>query len=666
MMSRSPVSLALALCLCLSLCLVLCLSLLILSCAEKTPPHPLNRRPHVYVSGGPPQGGTSYYYVTIYWHGVDSDGFVEHYLYAIDDTTEWVETRASQETFLFTADSLRAGEEFGRWHTFWIKAVDNLGAKSVPDYLTFDARTIAPRTTILSPKCDPEGPVICQGPLKLGTSVRITWEGVDPDCSCPSKKPVGYMWRLFNTTKYCNCDFGIDNPQLLDLPDFIPDSTSRWSEPTTDTEVQLSDLEAGAYWLFGVRAIDEAGAIEPHLRGNYNVIFFRTTPGYGAPVLRVHEGASQHTYPNDGQVWKKQAAVGRQICFSWEGDASSYGGEICGYTYGIDIENLDDPDQWEVDWTLDITGVCMTFIEPGTHYFYVKTKDCSGIEQLGTVEIEVVEGLFDRDVLLVDDFFDTIPDDATHDAFMLQILSTCLPFVDSIYVFNTFKAGPGGVPRELKSIDEPSLSELMRYRLIVWDTDASQNQFDTGIRRVVDAGTLDEYLSAGGRLWLFGREIVRGASDDPELFQYPSEPDPYSFAGKQLRISGEVNRPIITPLTQENGFRGAYPHGSLSDLLPILDIDYSKGGTSTDYGMSKVEAVMTAMQNPDLEQRPDTLYFYRANSDSSLYHDKACGFRFYDVHTGSKVVYLGFPIHYFYEAQAESLACFVIDWMYEE
>jgi hypothetical protein len=91
------------------------------------------------------------YTVTLSWVGWDNDGFVDHFLYAIDDTTEWIETTASQRSFMFAADSLREGEEFGRWHTFWIKAVDDRHAQSVPAYLTFDARTIAPSTRILYP-----------------------------------------------------------------------------------------------------------------------------------------------------------------------------------------------------------------------------------------------------------------------------------------------------------------------------------------------------------------------------------------------------------------------------------------------------------------------------------------------------------------------------------
>ncbi|KPJ60365.1 MAG: hypothetical protein AMJ46_07290, partial [Latescibacteria bacterium DG_63] len=287
-----------------------------------------NERPHVKVSGGPPQGGVASYTMPIYWFGWDKDGVVDHFVYAIDDTTEWTETTFFRGSFLFTADSLREGEEFGRWHTFWIKAIDDLGAESVPDFLTFDARTVAPKSTILSPTCDPEGPINCQGPRGVGLSVKIVWEGEDPDSRTPGKIPSGYMWRLFNITKFCQCSFGIEDPDLLDLPDYVPDSTSFWSEPTSDTEIQFSNLQPGAFWLFGIRAIDEAGAIEPDLRLWHNVTYFRTMPGWGSPVLRVYEGASQHTYPNDGQVWKKQAPVGKQICFRWEGDATLYGGTI--------------------------------------------------------------------------------------------------------------------------------------------------------------------------------------------------------------------------------------------------------------------------------------------------------------------------------------------------
>ncbi|UCF78221.1 MAG: hypothetical protein JSW03_08960, partial [Candidatus Eiseniibacteriota bacterium] len=280
--------------------------------------------------------------------------------------------------------------------------------------------------------------------------------------------------------------------------------------------------------------------------------------------------------------------------------------------------------------------------------------------------LELIEFLFDRDVLLVDDFFDTLPRDIDHDATMNMVLQRVLAYTDTFYVFNCFKAGWGGEPRELKTVEEPPLSELSRYKFLVWDADATQNQFDTGLRRVVEDGILDVYLKGGGRLWLFGREIVRGSSDNPEQFSYPSEPSPESFAAKYLKISGEVNRPVITPLNQGDGFKWAIPNRKHSDALPTLNLDLAKGGMSPTYGLSKIEAVTTAMQDPDLEQRPDTLYFYSANYPTSIYNRKACAFRFHDVYAGSKVIYMGFPIHMFYDTQLESLGVYAVDWMYED
>ncbi len=600
-----------------------------------------NLPPRVSVTGGPPQGGESYYYVTISWVGWDADGTVKHFLYAIDDTTQWTEIRELEETFLFTADSLREGEEFGRWHTFWIKAVDNDGAKSLPDYLTFDARTVAPKTTIVKP-CDMSA-VICVR-VPVGTTVRFAWEGEDPDCSDPAKKPVAYQWRL--------------------VPENQPDTSWHWSEPSPETEVVLRDLPPGAVYRFGVRAIDEAGAVELVPRG-FNELPIVVGPGYGSPTLCVYEDDASHCYPADGAVWERRATVNRTITFSWEGDASAYGGTISGYRYGLDIEDLEDPYQWAVDWSLNNTSATIQFVEPGTHYLYVQVMDDVETVQLGTVEITVSEFFFDREVLYVDDFYDIIPTDLAHDIFTQAVLTRCLAYTDSIYVFNCWQAGPGGVPREMPMmVEAPVLSELSRYRFVIWDTDANQNSFDTGLHRVIASGALEAYLNAGGRLWIYGNELVRGSDTYPLSFAYGAVPEEGSFAAEFLRISGVVNRPIITSTTQANGFRRALPNRGVSDLLPTLEIDYAKGGTSTVYGMARVEAVMTAMQEEDLSQRPDTLFFYGDNSMlEAPYDNKACGLRFHDVYNGSKVVYLGFPIHRFFESSAESLATFVTDWM---
>ena len=637
-----------------------------------------NLPPHVSVTGGPPQGGESYYYVTISWVGWDEDGTVKHFLYAIDDTTQWTEIRELEQTFLFTADSLREGEEFGKWHTFWIKAVDNDGAKSLPDYLTFDARTVAPKTTITSPSCDPG--VLCQGAIALGTQVKVTWDGEDPDCSSLTKKPVAYQWRLLNLSALLggaptSSDAAYLEGLMTTTPENQPDTTSHWSEPRPETEVVLRNLTPGAFYLFAVRAIDEAGAVEPAVRSTYNMFYFKSIMGMNVPRLYVCRDGSGPCVPGpetgDGgrrgaDSWRMM--TGEPATFRWVADASSYGGIITGYRYGLDITDLNDPSQWATDWSLTVTSATLVFQGPGVHYLYVEAADDVGGTTLSIVELEVFSTSGpDRDVLYVDDFYDVVPGDLAHDNFIQAILTRCLYYTDSVYVFNCWKPGPNNVPREMPMmVESPPQWELSRYRFVIWDTDATQNSFTTGLSGALASGALEWYLNHGGRLWIYGTEIVRGSDSQPLSFSYGTVPPAESFASQFLRISGVVNRPIISTSNRGDGFRRALPNRGVSDQLPTLELDYSKGGSSTVYGKPKVEAVMTAMQDPDLSRRPDTLYFYGANwasTDSSQYHNKACGFRYHDVYSGWKVVYLGFPIHCFFESNAESLATFVTDWM---
>jgi hypothetical protein len=460
---------------------------------------------------------------------------------------------------------------------------------------------------------------------------------------------------------------GLDLAYMQNLvmtgPNSQPDTSSNWSEPTQDTEIVLRDLDQGAFYVFAVRAIDEAGAVEAAHSG-YNEIFLKVMMTFGSPTLCVYQGGAMHCFPADGAVWERSTVINHTMTFSWEGDASAYGGAIAAYRYGLDIEDLDDPSQWATGWSPKNTSATLSFAEPGVHYLYVETKDYADAVTLGAVEINVSAVGLDRTVLYVDDCYDIVPGDLAHDNFIQAILTRCLDYTDSVYVFNCWLPGPGGIPREMPMmVEAPTLSELSRYKFVIWDTDASQNSFTTGLSGVIASGALEAYLNAGGRLWMYGNEIVRGSDDNPLSFSYGVVPPEGSFAAEYIHISGVVNRPIITTSNRGDGFRRALPNPGVSDMLSTLEIDYSKGGSSTVYGMPKIEAVMTAMQDQDLFRRPDTLFFYGANSMDSQYQNKACGLRYHDIYAGSKIVYLGFPIHRFFESGAESLATFVTDWM---
>lgn len=646
----------------LSLILVLC------GCEHKKGMGPANQRPGVEVSGGPPGGGTEYYAVLFRWYGWDMDGYVDHFEYAIDDTTFWAETRFYEASFLFSADSVRQDGSTGRWHTFYIRAVDDRGLESLPDCVTFNATTLAPSTTILGPVCDATR-YSCLGAISVGTSFRVRWTGEDLDSRDPQHKPVAYTWRLFNTS-IINPTMGVDDDSLLlKTPDGVTDPASHWSEPTPQTSLEFQELAEGVFWQFAVRAIDEAGAVEPGLKMNRNVIFFRPTPTFVAPRLTVYEGYTRHVFPDEGAVWSREAAVRGSLAFRWTGDASLYSGTVTGYLYGVDIDDLSDPEQWEGDWNINVRGATVHFDTPGPHYVYIKVKDNSDVETLATIELEIIDFEFDRGILYVDDYFDLLPTDLTHDNLVDAFLGCAKAACDTVHVFNCCLAGPGGNPRELPDfIQYPPLSELSRYRLVIWDTDATRNSFKSGLWGALQNNILNTYLRGGGSLWLFGVCSVRGSAQYPGVFDYGTAPASNDFARIFLKISGAVDmNPFLTYSTRAHAFRGAWPNReAVGDKFPCLDsLDYSLGGLDISYGMARVEAVMTAMQDPDISQRPDTVYFYRSNLPTSRFNLTPCSVRYYDAFNGSKVLWMGFPIHFFFEPKGESLVCAVVDWVYE-
>ena len=84
------------------------------------------------------------------------------------DDPRWVGTSASDSTFITLADTLRRSAQpnpddgetgetvrrvpFERWHTFFIRAVDDGGLPDpTPDYRSFNSTTIAPRLFLLPP-----------------------------------------------------------------------------------------------------------------------------------------------------------------------------------------------------------------------------------------------------------------------------------------------------------------------------------------------------------------------------------------------------------------------------------------------------------------------------------------------------------------------------------
>jgi hypothetical protein len=171
---------------------------------------------------------------------------------------------------------------------------------------------------------------------------------------------------------------------------------------------------------------------------------------------------------------------GIELSFRFTANAQSYGGLVSGYRYGWDIADLNDPDQWEVDYTPFVgpsdTSPLLFF---GTHTLSTEVIDdrfCSHRDQ-----VNVVQFTLERNVLIVDDFrvdeqepafpgWDNplgrgiLPNDAEHDAFWLDMVSNVASF------------DPVSDVVPLTATSEVPLALLARYKTVLWSVYGNVDQ----------------------------------------------------------------------------------------------------------------------------------------------------------------------------------------------
>src|SRR5262245_34314473 len=213
------------------------LAALQISCSNKAVRTTLvpNQRPVVELVGSPPDTtGRFGYVIRMNWTAFDPDGEVDHFIYAIDppgtgDTT-WTTTNGNGDTFAFRTDRVDSAK-FGvrntatELHTFVIKAVDNQGLASAPDWRSFNAFTIAPQVRITYPT--PSNLIL----PKVAPSIAITWKGTDEDG--PNKKPVKYKFRLLTVG-----DPYIDFADVTKLNRYGPEFAG-WDSVSGDTTFKI-------------------------------------------------------------------------------------------------------------------------------------------------------------------------------------------------------------------------------------------------------------------------------------------------------------------------------------------------------------------------------------------------------------------------------------------
>jgi hypothetical protein len=533
-----------------------------------------NFRPTVAITEGALDSASVDYRVDFRWRGRDEDGGISGFEWAIDDTileNAWQWTTELGGRFMFRAttepdeppDSL-----FHDWHRFFVRAVDDESAKSEIDSRYFNATTIGPQTTIVAPPI--RGDVV-----RVPNRLDVVWEGEDLDASKPEKIPEFYEYKM------AVIHFG-DIPEetllegenvLLDTLD-VPDPTMWIRVPSDVTSVRVDDLGVNELYVFGVRAIDEAGAVEPRLRYGRNMFVLETTDySECRPSVTIDgQGLGSHTFPDDGPVWTLEAPSDTPIHFTWIGDA-----EFCGRRPGRVRYCLDGSDC--VGWD-DLSELVEPFVFPGrddgkTHEFILWMRDDTDDPRSARecrVEIKVILLTMDKTVLVVDDA--TPPrgiggTDAEHDAFRDGVLSCLTEYLgpdEEIDYFNIY--GDQERSANAKNIE---LSLIGRYRLVIWNS-YFFGRIESGLtRNEFRRGVLSHYLFGGGRVYLFGSKPIGSLAHDnygdflgdglcPEALggDRPAW-DETSFIWSFLRLRSCVRGPEEVNVDGWVGARGVHP-----------------------------------------------------------------------------------------------------------
>jgi hypothetical protein len=449
-----------------------------------------NQPPQVWLSAAPPEGSVSKYTVHLYWGGWDPDGEIDRYEYLItdnetgvfspDDTTGavWSTVFVNDSTFTFSADLAAEPNptsqvsEFLRSHTFFVRAVDTQGMRSTqPAYRSFTARTLSPEVSVLIPLRNQ------LNPADMPPIATFRWKATDyVNDRAQTQDPDSIQYALVSTLPY-----GGDYTRTLNYLR-TPASAGEWSSwvsyaaPNDSGRAWTTPPKDFGTYIFAVRAKDEAGAVTPVLDEISNVRRVRVSQRSTGPLFTLRNGyiGQVLTSSCSSPVTIIDLPAGVPIEFSLSAVAEHYGGTVSGYRYGWDINDLNDPDQWETDFTPFLQKEAKTATRRfffGTHTFTSEVIDNSGFCSRLEVKVNIVQFTFQRNLLIVDDFRadetsqagwgnvqgkGSLPNDKEHDVFWEQIAAGVEGFDPARDVVSTNLAG--GLP----------LTTIASYKTIIW------------------------------------------------------------------------------------------------------------------------------------------------------------------------------------------------------
>jgi flagellar hook capping protein FlgD len=696
-----------------------CILFAVLLVASKpSVPAPLNVAPTVSFTQAPENGETVPYRIGIAWTGSDPDSGdgIDRFEIAMDPPSVFTSAEiAHPETAPGVTVSVRPGAEPGRdttlvskvvgdttyafswlgtpdtsasfvfptpayndsslgWegpHRLFLRGQDEQGLFSETDSVRFTARNEPPTTRITYP-------LIASGILTLGTTLTLAATGEDPDLVSPTGRPVAFLVKLLRLDS-------LDPPVpiLTAQPSLLfQGGDSTWTRYEGDSlHIALPLVVPGEY-MVGVRAVDENGNSDPTVVLDHDAFKFQAFPNGGKPEIDLRE-PSTGTFHFKTPVTSALADPpgNTKLVFSWSATAESYGGAIEAYSWGVDLADPDADLGWSPWGAATSPGAPLLFQGGTTHTFHVRARDTVGAVTTATLTLHVVEMAFDREVLLVDDSFDNIsPRDSEHDAFwqdmaIFYVAHSDLP-ADQIFNFAVFGDGDRGNLQP----NVPSLSELGRYKLLVWDNLAGGYNGSSALIACTGLGpNLAAYLRAGGKLWLDGLGTVAATTPDANLqgadLTYPKSLKPGDWAYDYLKLhSTKINND--KGVSSNNLLHSVWPFPGVPAVYDSMVVDLNKLSIfqQSNGGFANADAVFDpiyAESEPDFRGDIDSLYAYGAagpefDSHSSTYQGKLSALRWHDPDPEpehGRVQWFGFSLYFMNNDQARETFRQSLDWL---
>ncbi|UCF06362.1 MAG: hypothetical protein JSV33_04845 [bacterium] len=522
---------------------IFCGLILLLGCSEDlyvgTPDK--NEAPEIWLSSGPIERDTTGYQVHFYWSGWDPDGEISHFEFVVVDATDlnygfnpedttgsdkWYRTVVHDSLFRVTADEYAGNDtinanvysRFNRAHTFFIRAIDLEGKPSIPARRSFTAWTFAPEAHI-------NRPVSGGGLQVLSRVITFGWDARDPiDSPANSQDPdsIRYLWSQVVDTEGVYSDT-FDIVRDLNRNPWRYEERENWSnwiwyraEGDSGRVTILGDdeiLEINKRHIFAVQAKDEAGAVTQIFERDGNLRMFIVSKQAG-PLLLITEpflGGFRFLGTNLRDE-KRDLPPGIPLNFRWRADASSYGGEIKSYRYGWDVDEVTNPEAWDVLPSPYITSAPERKLYIGVHRFSVEVMDNAGTLTRGTVEINVVPFTMEKNLLWVDDFYSlntdiedkSHPPEYEHDAFWEDICDQATDWTtEDIY------------DCQANNLTPPDITLIGQYKNIIWTFSSANDAWRTivyftpesriGQGSQLTVNYLSLFLAKGGHLWTLGR-----------------------------------------------------------------------------------------------------------------------------------------------------------------